>query len=867
MAMKTPRAKEQRRLEAIRSLHILDSMPEEVFDRLTRFAATVCQTPIAVITIVDEHRQWFKSAFGLELTETPRDISFCTHTIRSKDLYMVHDATRDPLFSTNPLVLGEPGIRFYAGVPLLMEDGLALGSLAVIDRIPRTLTDAQLSTLALLAEQVMVHIQLRHQREDLRRAAQDREQMHAEMKSHTEHLRAAQRIAKIGSWELHSPQQTLVLSEEVYRIFGLSQPRPTEPISAFMRSVHRDDRQRLQQAIDTALAALQPLDVEHKIVRPGGEIRYVHQRGEVWLERDGQKIMSGTVQDVTEQRLVQGRQRLLDNCIARLNDIIMITEAQPLTEPGPRIVFVNHAFEKHTGYTPEEVIGRSPRLLQGPHTDRAALDRIGTALQRQEPVNAEVINYTKDGREFWLEIDIAPVMDESGKISHFVAIERDISQRKTAEADIERLAFFDPLTRLPNRRLLLDRLQHTIESVRRNRCTGALLFIDLDHFKGLNDTLGHDKGDLLLQQVARRLENCVRKSNTVARFGGDEFVIMLDELNANPQIAAAQAEVVAEKVLDSFSRAFMLGEVEYHSTPSIGVALFGEELNNIDELFKRADLAMYQSKASGRNTVRFFDPAMQAVVNARVALEREFRNGLRRHEFVLHYQPQSNGYGQVTGAEALVRWRHPKHGLVYPDEFIWLAEETGLILDLGRWVLLTACKQMAEWRTQAGVQPNGVPMSVAVNISARQFRHPDFVRQAMSIIEATGVDPHYIKFELTESMLIDDVEDTIAKMTALRARGVRFSLDDFGTGYSSLAYLKRLPLDQLKIDRSFVRDILTDPNDAAIAQTIIALGQILGLEVIAEGVETDAQRDFLARHGCHAYQGALFSTPMPAEQF
>lgn len=320
-------------------------------------------------------------------------------------------------------------------------------------------------------------------------------------------------------------------------------------------------------------------------------------------------------------------------------------------------------------------------------------------------------------------------------------------------------------------------------------------------------------------------------------------------------------------MLAGFRRPFMLGDVEYHSTPSIGVALFGAELGDIDELFKRADLAMYESKASGRNTVRFFDPLMQDAVNARVALERELRSGLQQHEFVLHYQPQNDGSGHVTGAEALVRWHHPRQGLIYPDSFIALAEETGLILDLGQWVLHTACQQLVEWGRHPGSRPDGMPTSVAVNISARQFRHPDFVQQATAIIEATGVDPAQVKFELTESLLLDDLEDTIYKMTSLRERGVRFSLDDFGTGFSSLAYLKRLPLDQLKIDRSFVRDILTDPDDAAIAKTIIALGQVLGLEVIAEGVETDAQRDFLAQHGCHAYQGMLFSTPLPAEQF
>ncbi len=863
--MKTKNAEtdEQLRLEALKSFHILDSAPEAVFDRLTQFIATICETPMAAITIVDGHRQWFKSAVGLDMTETPRTMSICAHTILRKEPFIVHDLLQDPLFRDNPLVTGHPNIRFYAGAPLIAEGGLAIGSLAVMDRVPRTLTDAQVTTLVMLAEQVMVHIQLRRQREELQRAAQERERMHAELSSHAEHLREAQRIAHIGSWDLWPEQETLTCSEEAYRIFGIDQAHQNERLSDVMHAVHNDDQSLLAQAIEAALKQRQPLDIEHRIVWPDGEIRHVHERAELRIDSSGHKILRGTVQDVTDQRQSQERLHLLDTCISRLNDIVMITEAQPYDEPGPRIVFVNNAFEQYTGYTIEEVLGKSPRLLQGPDTDRDVLARIRSAVQRQEPVMAELVNYTKQGRKFWIEINIAPVADPTGRTTHFVAIERDITQRKTAEADIERLAFFDPLTRLPNRRLLLDRLQRAIATASRNQCTGALLFIDLDHFKSLNDTLGHDMGDLLLQQVARRLETCIRKSNTVARFGGDEFVILLEELSANPKTAAAQAEIVGEKILDSFSHEFLLGDLEYHSTPSIGVALFGNEINDIDELLKRADLAMYQAKASGRNIVRFFDPDMQAIVNARVTMERDFRRGLQQQEFVLHYQPQSDRDGNITGVEALVRWRHPRRGLIYPDDFITLAEESGMILHLGQWVLHTACQQLVAWSAQL----NGVPASVAVNISARQFRHPDFVKQATAVIESTGIDPHRLKLELTESMLIDNLEDTIAKMSILKAKGVSFSLDDFGTGYSSLSYLKRLPLDQLKIDRSFVRDILTDPNDAAIAQTIIALGQILGLEVIAEGVETDQQCDFLALLGCHAYQGSLFSQPLPAEQF
>jgi len=850
------------RLAALKSFQILDTPPEPEFDRLTQFAARICETPIATITLVDEKRQWFKSAVGLDLPETDRTISFCTHTINSQQPFVIADALNFPEFSQNPLVTGAPHLRFYAGIPLRTSDGYALGAMAVMDTVPRKLTPVQQTALEMLGEQAVVHIELRRRRKELEKMAAERDQINAALSRQAEHLRQAQRIAGVGSWSMDAATWRITCSDEIYRIFGVSQVNQTEECDSFIACVHPEDSERVLTEIRVSLHERTPLDIEHRIVRQNGDVRHVHARAEHHVDANGQHMLSGTVQDVTEQRRSQERLHLLNTCIARLNDIIMITEAEPFEEPGPRIVFVNQAFEQRTGYRQEEVLGRSPRMLQGPKTQRAELDRIRTALARKEPVSAELINYTKAGNEFWLELDIVPITNGTGEVTHYAAIERDITQRKSNEQEIERLAFYDPLTGLPNRRLLLDRLQHALALAARNRHSGALLFIDLDNFKALNDTLGHDKGDLLLQQIALRLAACVRKSNTVARFGGDEFVVMLEELSVKPRIAAAQAEFVAEKVLASFHDPFQLGGYDYHSTPSIGVALFNKQDNNLEELLKRADLAMYQAKASGRNAIRFFDPEMQAIITARVNLEREFRKSLQLSEFVLHYQPQTDGLGHVIGVEALVRWRHPRQGLVFPQVFIPLAEETGLIMRLGQWVLETACKQLAAWANQPAVSD----VSIAVNVSARQFRHPEFVDQALAVIKQTGADPRRLKLELTESVLVENLEDTIAKMSTLKAHGVGFSLDDFGTGYSSLSYLKRLPLDQLKIDQSFVRDVLTDANDAAIARTIVALGQTLGLEVIAEGVETEDQRDFLAEFGCHAYQGNLFSRPLPAEQ-
>jgi diguanylate cyclase (GGDEF)-like protein len=438
-----------------------------------------------------------------------------------------------------------------------------------------------------------------------------------------------------------------------------------------------------------------------------------------------------------------------------------------------------------------------------------------------------------------------------------------LGQIEHRDGEIRQLAFYDPLTRLPNRRLLRDRLKQALAACTRKVRHGALLFIDMDNFKTLNDTLGHDFGDMLLQQVALRLSACVREGDTVARLGGDEFVVMLEDLGKNLNEAIAQTEAAGEKVLVTLNQVYLLANQEYYSTPSIGITLFANDDENIDDLLKRADLAMYQAKAAGRNTLRFFDPAMQAAVTARAALDNDLREALREKQFVLYYQPQVDQARRITGAEALLRWHHPQRGLVSPADFIPLAEETGLILPLGQWVLETACTQLVRW----AAHPETSHLTMAVNVSAHQFSQNEFADQVLAVLKNTGANPRKLKLELTESLLVDDVEDTIIKMATLKAEGVAFSLDDFGTGYSSLSYLKRLPLDQLKIDQSFVRDILSDPNDAAIARTIVGLAGSMGLAVIAEGVETEAQLNLLAANGCHAYQGYLFSRPQPVHAF
>ena len=440
-------------------------------------------------------------------------------------------------------------------------------------------------------------------------------------------------------------------------------------------------------------------------------------------------------------------------------------------------------------------------------------------------------------------------------------LQAEIQERQRAEAEIEQLAFYDPLTALPNRRLLMDRLHLALLACCRTMHHGAILFIDLDHFKTLNDTQGHHLGDLLLQQVAHRLTACVRECDTVARLGGDEFVLMIQELSEDSTEANAQAKQIGIKVLAALNEPYLLAGYEHRSTGSVGVTLFSKNREPVEDLLKRADLAQYRAKTTGGNAMQFFDPEMQHAVTTRAVLEADLRRSLQEGQFLLHYQPQVDCNGHLTGAEALLRWRHPSRGLLSPTEFIAFAEGNGMIESIGQWVVEAACIQLMAW----SLKPDSAHLTLAINISAREFCHPEFVARILTIIDEVGADPRKLILEFTERAMFCPGEETLAKMSALKAHGVCFALDDFGIGFSSLASLKSLPLDQLKIDRSFVRDVHTNPNDAIIASAIIALGQSLGLTVIAEGVETEEQRNFLASHGCRAYQGFLFGRPGPVE--
>lgn len=549
--------------------------------------------------------------------------------------------------------------------------------------------------------------------------------------------------------------------------------------------------------------------------------------------------------------------QLAASVFTHANECITITDADN------RIVDVNPAFSRVTGYAADEVVGRNPSVLSSGRHDREFYAQMWASLRANGHWQGEIWNRRKNGEVYPEWLSISTVFDASGSVVNRIGSFFDISERKQSEAEINNLAFYDPLTQLPNRRLLLDRLRHTVAAASRTAEQGAVLFIDLDHFKTINDTQGHARGDQLLLEVARRLNASVRQGDTVARLGGDEFVVMLEKLGIGASDAVAQAGVIAEKILAELRRPYELEGGRFHSTASIGISLFRGHDTTVDELLKRADMAMYGAKTAGRNTVRFFDPAMQWALEERTALEAELRVAVSANQFAVYYQVQVDAANRPIGAEALLRWQNPGRGAVAPEHFIPLAEDTGLILPIGQWILEQVCAQLKAWE----VDPHARELQVAVNVSAHQFRQPDFVARVMSALERAGAAANRLKLELTESAVLWNVDDTVSKMRALREAGVRFSMDDFGTGYSSLAYLTQLPLDQLKIDRSFVSTIETSRANAVIVQTIINMSITLGIQVIAEGVETEGQCAFLEHAGCRAYQGFLFSKALPLEHF
>lgn len=661
--------------------------------------------------------------------------------------------------------------------------------------------------------------------------------------------------APVGYCSVNEAGQILQINHTAATLLGYQQSELVlQPMTRFICHEDQDTYYLLHKQLVTTGA---PQSSELCMLRKDGSQFWVLLQATLTKTPLDMPVFRIVLSDITARKQVE-----LDYRIAA--SVFESTEGMMITDAKQVVLRVNKAFTDITGYTTDDVVGKNPHMLCSAEEEAGIYAQMWRSIELCGAWQGEVWNRRKNGEVYPARLTVTAIKNAQQVVSHYVATLSDVTARKAADEQIMNLAFYDPLTHLPNRRLLMHRLAVALPASLGHQRKGALLFIDLDGFKTINDTLGHLQGDLLLEQVAARLTSCVRDGDTVARLGGDEFVVMLEQLSEEVSTAANEAEATAEKILATLDHLYPMSPAPCRITCSIGITLFGVDPHEtLGEPMKRADLAMYQAKAGGRNTLRFFDPQMQTIVTTRLALENGLREAINQRELRLHYQPQIEGAGRLVGVEALVRWQRPLHGLVLPAEFIAMSEETGLILSLGHWVLQTACAQLASWAQRVEMSH----LTMSVNVSASQMHQSDFVQEVLGVLERTGANPRRLKLELTESVMVSQIEDVIAKMGELEKDGVRFSLDDFGTGYSSLAYLKRMPLEQLKIDQGFVRDILTNPNDAAISKMVIVLAESIGLTVIAEGVETTGQRDFLASQGCHAYQGFLSSRPLPLEEF
>ncbi len=666
--------------------------------------------------------------------------------------------------------------------------------------------------------------------------------------------------SRMALWDYELATGNVNLSKGWSQLLGGAQEPSALKMHDLAGILSKEELSRVRNAIVGAIKGqgASSCQITHRIQKFNGESAWILSDVRV-TERDqnGRAMrLMGVSHDITERKAAEDEMR-----IAAIT--FETSEAIMVTDRNGTIMRVNDAFSRVTGYGAAEMIGKNTRVLKSDRHPAEFFREMWRIITHEGHWSGEIWNKRKNGDIYPEWLNITAVKDDEGHITHYVGSFNDISDRKESEASIMQLAFYDHLTALPNRRLLLDRLWHAQSASERNRTFGAMMFLDLDNFKTINDTMGHGSGDLLLIEAARRIHATIRDTDTVARFGGDEFIVLLEGLDTTQERAAEQAKTVGDKLLAILGEPYDLNGMEVSCSVSIGMNLFLGRETGSDELLKQSDVAMYQAKKSGRNAQCFFDLNMQKSVENRSRLEADLRTALKRNEFMLYFQSRVDQQQQVTGAEVLLRWQHPKHGVVSPNEFIVLAEETGLILPIGQWVLEQACKQLKEWEKRTETRH----LTLSVNISAREFKNKNFVDQVRNILHKTGANSSLLELEITESMLLEDIESCITKIRALKQMGVTFALDDFGTGFSSLSYLKRLPIDMLKIDQSFVQDLGNKENDEVIVQTIIQMGQNLGLDVIAEGVETTLQHVLLEHFGCYNYQGFLFGKPASIEIF
>jgi diguanylate cyclase (GGDEF)-like protein/PAS domain S-box-containing protein len=667
-------------------------------------------------------------------------------------------------------------------------------------------------------------------------------------------MQKAQQIARFGSWEWNIQTGSLVWSDEIYRIFGL-QPQEFAPsYDAFLERIHPEDRAKVVDAVNAAVVHDQAYDMEHRILYPSGIERVVVEKGEVFRNDKGEAVhMVGTVRDITQEKIIETELRLADNVFQHTAEAILVADK------SGRILRVNNAFTAITGYSSEEAIGKKPgELLNSGRHDKLFYESLWKTLLDTGNWRGEIWDRRKNGELFPADHNISRVTNVDGKVIQYISIFSDVTEEKRAAEHIHNLAQYDQLTKLPNRMLFNDRLQHAISRAKRAKWVVGLMFIDLDRFKSVNDTLGHHAGDILLQEVAIRISRIVRAQDTVARLGGDEFTVILEEMTH-----AEDAATVAKKLLSALQQKIVIDGNDIVIGGSIGISIFPNDGETPQSIIKSADMAMYQAKKQGRNRYQFFTNELAYHAQKRFHMENRLRYAIENGELEVYYQPQIDlSSGNLVGAEALVRWNDPNNGLVSPAEFIPFAEESGLIEPLGNWVLKTACRQAKLWR-DAGY----TPLRMTVNVAGQQIIQGSIVESTQTTLEETGLSPDGLELEITESFVMEHPEQGVATLNALRDLGVSLAIDDFGTGYSSLSYLKRLPIDRLKIDRSFVMDIPHDKDDEAIVSTIIAMAKNLGLTVIAEGVESKKQIHFLYGQGCFEVQGYYFSKPIPGDEF
>lgn len=887
----------------------LDAISQSgLLDEIVSLAAMTGSESAAFVNIIDRDSQLCLAAGGAERLEpVSRKDSLCSHVVTQDDMLVVPDASLDDRFQDNPFVRGEPQLRFYAGAPIRTAEGVPLGTLCVISQHPGTLATDQRRVLERLA--AMVSRIFESQRAHARAAE-------ASVQALAESQRSYEMLARTNEAIIHARDR----SELFQRVCDLA--HDFELCSAAWIGLIDESaglRKRLvpeasaglalQQwsrfnfAFDDKYACANSVALRAAVLGRGVvDSDYPHATGsEGWrvevarlgirstaafpLRCDKRTVGVLTLADTTEHRFSENLLRLLqevaDNislflegqrvakertaaehtlrlqreAMAASSDGIVIADAK---EPDMPIVYVNAAFERMTGYAAAEVIGRNCRFLQGNESAQDGVQTMRAALQEGRACEVILRNYRKDGSLFWNNLRLAPVVGANGQVTHFVGSQTDVTERIRAEQELAHRATHDGLTGLPNRGLLEDRLQHAIAQASRGDGRIGVAFVDLDNFKMFNDSIGHTAGDTVLKTIGDRLRTCLRSGDTVARLGGDEFVIVVEQLEDD-----AMLWDVGQRVLSAVAQPIELNGQAYEVGCSVGTAVYPRDGATPGSLIQHADFAMYKAKEDGRGVLRMYEPKLDARHADRLNLEVALRQALARKEFVLHYQPKCNtASGRVCGAEALLRWHHPERGLVPPLQFIELAEQTGVIVPLGEWVLEEACRESQRLR-EAGLSD----FAIAVNVSAIQFKQANFMAMIRRILAETGLSPAGLSLEITESVMMSDPETFTATLRDLKGLGVKVALDDFGTGYSSLSYLKRFPIDQVKIDRAFVRDITSDAADAAICSAIIAMAHSLDMGVVAEGVENAEQVAYLRGRGCDELQGYYLSRPLAAAAF